>query len=70
VIQKIMYSRREAARAIGVSVRLVDQAIADGTLIVKRIGRRVLISQTALDSFLAPEPEQSARHRGEGKSHA
>lgn len=49
--QKLMYSRTEAARMLGVSLRLIDRMIADGALAVKHIGRRVLIPLASLDRF-------------------
>jgi excisionase family DNA binding protein len=63
--QKIMYSRGEAAQMLGVSLRLIDRAIADGELPVKRVGRRVLLSRTAIDNFLsAPNPKAESAESG------
>ncbi len=52
MVQKLMYSREEVARALGLSLRLVDRLISNGRLAVKHIGRRVLISQVSLDRLL------------------
>jgi len=53
---KITHTRQEVASLLGISLRLVDKAIANETLPVRRIGRRVLISQESLKSFLAATP--------------
>lgn len=45
--QKTLLSRVEYAKQNGISAKTVDRAIADGRLIVKRIGSRVLIPATA-----------------------
>lgn len=57
---RLAYSRKEAAAAVGVSVDLIDQAIARGGLRAKRssVGRdgrpagRYLITETALREWL------------------
>jgi excisionase family DNA binding protein len=62
--RKLLYSRKEAAAMLGISLRMIDQAIVAGTLPVKRVGRRVLLSQAGLDAFIAaPEPNQASRGR-------
>jgi len=42
-VQKLLYSRREAAYALGISTRSVDYMIAEKKLRVRRLGGRVLI---------------------------
>jgi excisionase family DNA binding protein len=42
-IAKLLYSRQEAAYALGISVRSVDYLIANKKLLVRRLGGRVLI---------------------------
>jgi excisionase family DNA binding protein len=51
-IERLAYSMREAAEAIGVCERSVWQAIKDGRLRASRIGRSVRISATELERFL------------------
>lgn len=46
-------SRSDAATYAGVSLRTVDALLADGEVPAIRIGARVLIDRTDLDSFLA-----------------
>jgi excisionase family DNA binding protein len=46
--EKLLYSRNDAARALSISVRKLEELIRSGQLQVVRIGRRVLISQESL----------------------
>ena len=50
---RILYSKREAATLLSVSLRTFENLIAAKRLPVCRIGRRVLISQEALATFAA-----------------
>ena len=49
--EKLLFSRREAAELLSVSLRQIDILLADGRLETQRIGRRRLISKEALDEF-------------------
>jgi excisionase family DNA binding protein len=51
-IDRLAYSMREAAQAIGICERSVWQAIKDGRLRASRIGRSVRISAAELERFL------------------
>ena len=42
-IEKLLYRRKEAAFALGLSVRSVDAMIADQRLTTRRFGRSVMI---------------------------
>jgi len=45
---------------LGLSLRLIDKSIADGSLVVKRIGRRILVPHTSVERFIqAPDREQT-----------
>lgn len=46
-----LVSRQTAADQLSISVRKLDLMIASGQLPVKRIGSRVLISQSFLETF-------------------
>jgi excisionase family DNA binding protein len=48
---KLLYSRREAAQMISVSIREIDKLIASSQLAAIRIGRRVLVARNALERF-------------------
>jgi len=50
----LLVSKRESARALGLSVRSVEYLIAAGKLPRRKIGRRVLIPYKALVAFARP----------------
>ena len=50
--EALAFSKSEAARMLGVSLRTVDRLIALKHLPVRRLGRRVLIPRNSLQSFL------------------
>jgi excisionase family DNA binding protein len=54
--EKLLFSRPEAALALGLSVRKIDYLISSGTIRVKRIGGRVLIHGRTLRAFAALDP--------------
>jgi excisionase family DNA binding protein len=49
---KLQYSREEAAALIGVSLRTLDRLVAEKEIVVRRIGRRVLINRDVLTQFI------------------
>lgn len=50
-IEKLLYTKREAAQLLSISVRSLDYLISTGQLAARRIGRRVLIPRDALEQF-------------------
>jgi excisionase family DNA binding protein len=52
VPEVLAMSKVEAAQMLGVSVRTVDRLIALKELPVRRLGRRVLIPRTSLQTLL------------------
>lgn len=49
--EKILYSRIEAAEKLSISLRTLGTLIARGSIRVRRIGGRVLISHRELERF-------------------
>lgn len=47
-----VYSRREAAEALRISLRTLDTLLAQGKLRGRRIGWRVLVPQSELEKLL------------------
>ena len=47
----ILVNKKEAAALLSISCRLLDDLIAKKQLVVRRFGRRVLISRRELDKF-------------------
>lgn len=48
---RILYSKREAANLLSISLRTLENLIAEKQLSVCRIGRRVLLSSETLSAF-------------------
>jgi len=53
--QPLLFSRRSAARELGISVRTIDCAIAAGLLEARRLKKRALISYHSLRKFAASD---------------
>ena len=51
MIEKFLYARKEAAHALGISVRSLDYLIAGKQLDTRRIGKKVLITRASLAAF-------------------
>jgi excisionase family DNA binding protein len=47
----ILYSRRDAARLLSISLRTLDGLIASKVLLTRQIGRRRLIPRSTLEAF-------------------
>ncbi len=47
-LQPLLYSRREAARLLSISLRSIDYLIAGGKLKTRKIGSRILIPASAI----------------------
>jgi hypothetical protein len=52
---RLLFSRRSAARALDISVRMVDYAIASGLLDTRRVNSRILIPSGSLENFAAAD---------------
>jgi excisionase family DNA binding protein len=49
---KVLYSKKEVAVLLSLSVRTIENLIARKELSVRRVGRRVLISEQSLKTFV------------------
>jgi excisionase family DNA binding protein len=47
----LLLSKHEAARLLGISIRSLEHLISHKEIPTRRIGRRVLITRTAIESF-------------------
>jgi hypothetical protein len=54
-VPRLLFSRRSAARALDISVRMVDYAIASGLLETRRVNSRILIPSESLAKFAASD---------------
>jgi len=50
---KLLFSKREAAQRLSISVRTLENLLATKELEARRIGRRVLIPAAVLEHFAA-----------------
>ena len=50
-METLLLSKQEAARMLGVSIRSLEHLISRKEIPTRRIGRRVLIARSAVESF-------------------
>ena len=50
-VEKLLYSRRDAARALSLSVRSIDYLICSGRIPTRRVGGKILIHVTDVRRF-------------------
>ena len=62
----ILISKRDAAKALSVSLRTVDNLIAAKELAVRRVGRRCLIPCKSLEEFARRDHRTRSDFRNEG----
>jgi excisionase family DNA binding protein len=48
---KVLYTKREAAQLLSISVRSLDYLIVSQELPARRIGRRVLVHRDSIEQF-------------------
>lgn len=51
VPDKVLYTKREAAQLLSISVRSLDYLIFSRQMPTRRIGRRVLVHRDAIEQF-------------------
>lgn len=49
--EQILLSKRQTAQVLSISIRTLDKLIQSRKLLVRKIGRRVLISRSAIEQF-------------------
>jgi len=49
--QKVLYTKREAAQLLSISLRSLDYLIVSQQLPARRIGRRVLVHRDSIEQF-------------------
>jgi hypothetical protein len=54
-VPRLLVSRRSAAKALDISVRMIDYAIAAGLLETRRVNSRILIPADSLVRFAAAD---------------
>lgn len=65
---KLLFSKREAAQRLSISIRTLENLLATKELEARRIGRRVLIPAAVLESFAAAYKTNRKRSLGNSDS--
>jgi excisionase family DNA binding protein len=60
-MESLLLSKQQAAQMLGISLRSLEHLIAKQELQILRIGRRVLVSRTALVSFAGSQRPEDSR---------
>jgi hypothetical protein len=63
-VEKLLYSRRDTAEALCLSIRSVDYLITTGRLSTRRIGGKILIPTSAVRRFAREDHPESVRSNG------
>ena len=61
---QILLSKRESARLLGISLRLLDTLIAAKEIAGRRVRRRVLVPRRALEEFARRDHPMPTRKEG------
>jgi hypothetical protein len=60
-VEKLLYSRRDTAEALSLSIRSVDYLITTGRLTARRVGGKILIPASAVRRFAREDHPDSVR---------
>lgn len=67
-IEKLLYSRRDTAEALSLSIRSIDYLITTGRLPARRVGGKILIPASAVRRFAREDHPDSLRSVSSSKS--
>jgi hypothetical protein len=62
-VEKLLYSRRDTAEALSLSIRSIDYLITTGRLTARRVGGKILIPASAVRRFAREDHPDSVRSR-------
>jgi hypothetical protein len=60
-VEKLLYSRRDTAAALSLSIRSIDYLITTGRLPARRVGAKILIPASAVRRFAREDHPDSVR---------
>ena len=60
-VEKLLYSRRDTAEALSLSIRSIDYLITTGRLPARRVGGKILIPASAIRRFAREDHPDSVR---------
>jgi hypothetical protein len=64
-LHKILVSKREAALALGVSVRTIENYVNTKELVARKAGRRTLVTVASLEAFARRDHASPSHRRGQ-----
>jgi hypothetical protein len=64
-VEKLLYSRRDTAEALSLSIRSIDYLITTGRLSTRRVGGKILIPASAVRRFAREDHPDFVRAVGE-----
>jgi hypothetical protein len=67
-VEKLLYSRRDTAAALSLSIRSIDYLITTGRLPARRVGAKILIPASAVRRFAREDHPDSVRSSGPSSS--
>jgi hypothetical protein len=67
-VEKLLYSRRDTAEALSLSIRSIDYLITAGRLSARRVGGKILIPVSAVRCFAREDHPDSVRSHISGLS--
>ncbi|MGA7222392.1 MAG: helix-turn-helix domain-containing protein [Candidatus Acidiferrales bacterium] len=59
-VPRLLYSKRDAAEALGVSLRTIENFLATGELAARRVGRRTLVLASSVSDFAKQDHDSPA----------
>ncbi len=60
-VEKLLYSRRDTAEALSLSIRSIDYLVTTGRLTARRVGGKILIPASAVRRFAREDHPDSVR---------
>jgi excisionase family DNA binding protein len=67
-MERILYSQKEAAALLSISLSTLEQLIARKEIVVRRVGRRVLVPRTELERLARRDVLHVWPEKEEGKT--
>jgi excisionase family DNA binding protein len=60
---RLLYSRREAAQLLSLSLRTVDHLISEHELTIRKVGKRVLVQADSLKEYAGAAGERQTHEK-------
>jgi hypothetical protein len=63
-VEKLLYSRRDAATALSLSIRSIDYLITTGKLLIRRVGGKTMVTAGSVRRFAREDHPETVRTNG------